>query len=281
VQIAGFIDQWIASFLATGMLSLLGYAQTIYMLPISIFGIGMSAAELTEMSRVTGTTEARNAALAKRLVRKSRQVAYFVVPSAVAIAVLGDVILRAVYRSGQFTEEDVRWAWPILATAAIGLVATTVSRLYQTTFYAMEDTRTPTRIALGRLALSTVLGFVLARHAPGWIGIDSRYGAAGLPLASGIAGWIEFAWLRRALRARVGDVAMSARYVGLLWLIAGAAAMIAYWLNVAVSPENRFTAAAVVLSAFGLVYLGGTTLAGLPEGTALLSRLRRSRPSAP
>jgi putative peptidoglycan lipid II flippase len=56
VQISAYIDTMIASFLSTGALAGLSYAQTLYMLPISLFGMSVSAAELPEMSSAVGET---------------------------------------------------------------------------------------------------------------------------------------------------------------------------------------------------------------------------------
>src|SRR5580704_7882696 len=49
VQLSGYIDQALASYLAEGMVAALGYAQILYLLPVSLFGMAVSAAELPEM----------------------------------------------------------------------------------------------------------------------------------------------------------------------------------------------------------------------------------------
>src|SRR5205085_2386037 len=50
VQISAFVDAWLASWLGTGAVAALNYSQSLYTLPVSLFGISVSAAELPEMS---------------------------------------------------------------------------------------------------------------------------------------------------------------------------------------------------------------------------------------
>src|SRR5439155_11924089 len=109
-----------------------------------------------------------------------------------AFVVFGDVIARLLFGHGQFTDRDATYAWGILAGAAVGLVATTLGRLYSSAYYALHDTRTPLRFALLRVALTTALGYLFALPLPRALGIDAHWGAAGLAASAGIAGWIEF-----------------------------------------------------------------------------------------
>src|SRR4029079_15921109 len=67
VQVSAYVDAWLASYLGNGAVSSFTYAQTIYVLPISLFGMAISAAELPAMSRATGTTAEIGAYLRVRL----------------------------------------------------------------------------------------------------------------------------------------------------------------------------------------------------------------------
>ena len=96
------------------------------------------------------------------------------------------------------------YVWGILAGSAVGLLASTMGRLYASTFYALHDTRTPLRFAVLRVALTIGLGYLFALPLPRALGVEARWGAAGLTASAGIAGWIEFLLLRRALNARIG-----------------------------------------------------------------------------
>src|SRR5205814_1893640 len=123
VQISSYIDQILASFLPTGMVSLMFYGQTISMLPVSLFGMSIAAAELPEMSSAIGTPEETAAHLRARLESGLRQIAFFVVPSAVAFVLLGNVIAAALFQSGRFTSTDTLFTWAIIAGSGVGLLA--------------------------------------------------------------------------------------------------------------------------------------------------------------
>ena len=149
VQISAYVDALLASFLPTGAVAALSYAQTLYILPVSLFGMSVSAAELPAMSSARGDEQEVAAYLRQRLDAGLRRVAFFVIPSAVAFLALGDVIAAAIYQSGRFTDSDAVYVWGILAGAAIGLLASTLGRLYASAYYALRDTRTPLYFARG------------------------------------------------------------------------------------------------------------------------------------
>ena len=197
VQISAYIDSLLASLLATGAVTALGNAQLLYTLPVSLFGMSVSAAELPAMSGAVGLDATD--LLRDRLNNGLRQIAFFVVPSAMAFLALGDVIAAALFQTGRFTHDDAVWVWRILAGSAVGLLASTLGRLYSSTYYALRDTRTPLRYAVIRVILTTVLGYLSAVVLPPRLGISSLWGTAGLTASAGVSGWLEFLLLRRTL----------------------------------------------------------------------------------
>ncbi len=150
-----------------------------------------------------------------------------------AFLALGDVVAAALLQTGRFRHADAVYVWAILAGSAIGLLASTLGRLYASTYYALRDTRTPLRYAVVRVALTTALGYVCAIPLPRLLGIPAEWGAAGLTASAGIAGWIEMLLLRRALNARIGRTGLSADYVIKLWAAAACGAIVA-WVDEAV-----------------------------------------------
>ena len=111
--------------------------------------MAVSAAELPEMSRATGgATEEVNAKLRERIERSSRRMAFFVVPSAAAFLFIGDVVASTLLQTGRFTPADSRYVWYLLMGSAVGLVSSTVGRLYSSAFYALKDPGTPLRFAM-------------------------------------------------------------------------------------------------------------------------------------
>jgi putative peptidoglycan lipid II flippase len=274
VQINAYVDQLIASFLPTGAVSLLFYTQTLTMLPISLFGIAVSAAELPEMASSVGTKEDESAHIRARLESGLRQIAFFVVPSAAAFLFLGDVITGALLQYGRFSAQDTRFTWGILAAASVGLLATTLGRLYSSAFYALHDTRTPLRIALVRVTLASVLGYLFAMHLPRMLGIELQWGTAALALSSSLVGWVEFTLLRSRLNARLGKTGVSVRYVLTLWAAAIAAGAAGFAVKLGSAGLHRLVTAAVTLALFTIVYLLLTRAFGVPESGMLLRRVR-------
>jgi putative peptidoglycan lipid II flippase len=275
VQISAYVDAFLASFLPTGAVAALSYAQTLYILPVSLFGMSVSAAELPAMSSALGNSQEVAVYLRQRLDTALARVAFLIIPSAVACLALGDVIAAAIYQSGRFTHDDAVYVWGILAGAAIGLLASTLGRLYVSAYYALQDTRTPLYYAILRIALGTGLGYVCAIPLPPALGIDVRWGVAGLTFASSLAGWVEFACLRRALNRRIGRTGLPSSSLVKLWSAAVAGAFAAWAVKLIVGPQHPILAAVLVLTPYGLVYLGLTYGWSVPEAKSLLGRVAR------
>jgi putative peptidoglycan lipid II flippase len=90
VQISAYVDQALASMVGEGAMAAMTTAQSIYMLPVSLFGMAVSAAELPAMSSAVGTETEIADRLRRRLNAGLRQIAFFIVPSAMAFFALGD-----------------------------------------------------------------------------------------------------------------------------------------------------------------------------------------------
>jgi putative peptidoglycan lipid II flippase len=276
-QISAFIDVVIASYLPSGAVTAISNAQTLYMLPVSLFGMAVSAAELPAMSAMGGDETAVAAALRGRIAAGLRRLVYFVVPSAIAFLAIGDALASLVFRTGRFTAADARYVWGILAGSAVGLLAATMGRLYSSALYARRDTRTPLRFAIVRVVLTILLGYLFAIHLPGWLGLSPRWGAAGLTASAGIAAWVEFTLLRRAVQQRIGVVPFDRRNVLLVYIAAllAAAAGWATWHFAAGVP--RFVASVATVAVYGVVYLAATVAMRVPEAQALMGRVARRR----
>lgn len=271
VQISAYVDEVLASFLPTGAVTGLFSAQPIYMLPVSLFGMAVTAAELPAMSRATGEAEEVAAYLRQRLNGGLRQIAFFIVPSVVAFLAAGDVIAAALLQTGRFTYADSLYIWGILAGSALGMLAATEGRLYASAFYSMRDTRTPLNYALVHVALATALGYIAAVHAPGWIGIPQRWGVVGLTASASLAAWVEFLLLRRKLDARIGRTGVPATYLSKLLAAATAGAAAASAARLAAGP-HPILRAVLVLGSYGAVYLGAVLLLRVPEARSALAR---------
>jgi putative peptidoglycan lipid II flippase len=276
VQISAYIDSLIASFLPTGAVAALAYAQTIYTLPVSLFGMSVSAAELPAMSSALGTDEEIGAQLRERLARGGRQIAFLVIPSVVAFLVLGDVVASAIYQSGRFTHADAIYVWAVLAGSTVGLLASTLGRLYASAFYALRDTRTPLKFASLRVFLTLVLGYFAALPLPRMLHIDPRWGVAGLTASAGIAGWVEFVLLRSRLGRRIGRAPLSLEFLAKVWSSAAVASAVGYLIKVRLAELHPIPMAIVVLGVYGVLFFAVAALLRVSEAGALLRRLRIS-----
>ncbi|HEX9577669.1 MAG TPA: murein biosynthesis integral membrane protein MurJ [Myxococcales bacterium] len=271
VQLSAYVDTLIASWLPTGTVAAFGYAQVIYTLPVSLFGMAVSAASLPSMSADAEVGDKLHAQLENGL----RSIAFPVVPSVAAFLALGDVICAALFQTGAFRGSDVRYVWLILAGSTVGLLAATLGRLYSSAFYALRDTRTPLRYAILRVLLTAGLGVFCGLYLPGLLHVDARFGAAGLTASAGVAGWIEFLLLRRGIGRRIGEAHLPGGLLPRLWgaaALATAAATGARWVVPGLHPVLQ---AAVILGIFGCAYLGATLAFGVREADESLARVRR------
>jgi putative peptidoglycan lipid II flippase len=275
VQLSGYIDQVLASYLGAGILAAISSAQILYLLPVSLFGMAVSAAELPEMSSATGGDAVRAEHLQNRLRGSLRRIVFLVVPSAVAFG----SIVALLFQTGRFGAGDTTTVWIILAGSAIGLSAGTQGRLLGSAFYALGDPRPPLRAALVRVTITAGLGWAFALPLRDRLGYSPAWGAFGLTASAGAAAWIEFELLRRWLARRIGPVPVPVR-LGLGALAAAAAAgALGYLAGELASAAGApvWLAALAAIAAFGAVYLIATGLAGVPEAAAFTRRLRRRR----
>jgi putative peptidoglycan lipid II flippase len=302
VQVSAYVDLAYASLISERAVAALSYAQALYLLPVSLFGMAVSAAELPELARV-GSPEAGGAdELRARMRAGLERIAFFVVPSAAALAVLGDVVAGAVLQTGRFTAADTRYVWLLLAGAAVGLAAGTMARLYSSAFYARHDPRTPLWAAAIRVGTGAVLAYGAALWLPPRLGVSRDVGAAGLTLATGLTAWLELVLLRRRLGAAIGPVAVARALLARLWASAavaaavgvavklvllrllGAAAPIAAGAGPALWDQPAWPpilTALVVLVPYGLAFVTTARALGVPLARSLVAgAVRRLGPAA-
>lgn len=273
VQVSAYVDTVLASLLPTGVVTGLVNAQILYTLPVSLFGMSVSAAELPAMSGAAGLSEMT--VIRRRLDAGLRQIAFFVVPSTMAFLALGDIVSAAVLQTGRFGHQDAVYVWAILAGASIGLLASTLGRLYSSTYYAIQDTRTPLRYAIIRVVLTTGLGYLAAIVLPPVIGIPARWGVVGLTATAGMSAWVEFTLLRRTLNERIGRTGLPASYTARLWIAAAAGATVAWAIKLSLPFSQPIIVAIVTLLPYGFVFLGCTILLRIPEAHGAVKQFRR------
>lgn len=276
VQVSAYIDSVYASWLPTGAVAAIAYAQTIYLLPVSLFGMSVSVAQLPELSSLEGSREEVATSLEKRIGSSLAQVAYFVIPTLCGFIVLGDLVVGALFQTGEFSRSDTLVVWSILAGSSIGLLPSTQGRLFSSAFYALRDADTPLRFAMLRVGLTTLFGYFAALRLPGWFGIDAIWGAVFLSASSALMAWLEFSLLRRALRKKFGAKPHVAFSIYLkIFACAGIAVAAGYGLRAVLPPMHVILTAAICLTVVGVIYLGLTYFAGMSQATRLVQRFKR------
>jgi putative peptidoglycan lipid II flippase len=278
VQLSSYLDQVLASLLAVGAVSALGYAQLLYLLPLALFGQSIAAAALPDLARHGARAGADE--LAGRARRALGQAGFLNLPVAVAYLTLGPVLAAALYRlfPGRFGEADAWLVGLVLGAYALGLPASTGSRVLQSTFFALGDTRTPARAAAARVtfgALVAVPAMLLLDRvaltalpgAPGRLESGLRLGALGLALGASAAAWLEWGWLARALGRDVpglrGAAPASARVA-----LASAAGALGAWAVLAAIGEQPWPPllrAAAAGAAFAGLFVALGLALGLPQ----------------
>jgi putative peptidoglycan lipid II flippase len=256
VQLALFADTIIASFLPTGALSALYYADRINQLPIGVIGIAAGTVILPEMSRLLAQGDQHGAGHAQ-----SRAIEFTLllsIPCVVAFFVVPDLIMRALFMRGAFTAADADAAARTLTAYAFGLLPFVLIRSAVATFFARGDTATPVKAAL--IAAAVNIAFKVLLMGP--------LAQVGLALATSIGAWINLglviwfavraghqthdARLRRSvIRLAIAGVALTAA----LWLCH---APVVHWLEKWDGPRDL--AALAILAAIGAAVYGGILL---------------------
>jgi putative peptidoglycan lipid II flippase len=314
VQLVAYVDLMLASILAVGAVSALTYAQVLYLLPISLFGMSVAAAELPELSRLGAGTRAGRRALRTRIDDGMGRMAFFVAPTQAVYLTAGGVITAALFQRGEFTADDATLVWLVLAGYSLALMATTASRLLQNSLFALGDTRTPAWIAFVRVLIAAVVGLVLmfpldqvvltpddgSADASVASRLDDqgegsftdrlepldeevrqdedgpvRLGAVGLSLGASVGAWFELALLRRVVGRRIGKVHVGGRQRGRVVFAAVVAGLVA--LGLRWSPLGDLAAipeAIAVLVPSGLAYLAVAWVTGVDELRRVAGRRR-------
>jgi putative peptidoglycan lipid II flippase len=272
VQVSAYIDSMLASLLPTGAVSSLAYAQTLYLLPVSLFGMSVSASELPEMSSLVGDQNEIYKKLRERLDKGLSRIAFFIIPSVCAFLFLGDVIISAIFQSGEFNHQNTINVWWVLAGSTVGLLASTLGRLYSSSFYALKDTKTPLKFAFIRVFLTTILGILFAFTIPQILEINASFGTAGLTASAGLSGWIEFFLLRRSLNFKIGQTGLDIPYQLKLWFAGVISGIVGLFIHKSIH-LGHILSAIVIISIFGTIYFSITYFFKIDESKKIIDKI--------
>ncbi len=257
VQLALFADTIIASFLATGALSALYYADRINQLPIGVIGIAAGTVVLPEMARRLAAGDEAGAARAQD--RAIEFTLLLSVPCIAAFFVIPELIMQALFMRGAFTEADAVAAGRTLTAYAFGLLPFVLIRSTVATFFARGDTATPVKAALIAAAVNIAFKFLLM----------GPLAQVGLALATSIGAWVNLGlvvWF--AMRAGHFRIDQRLRQSMIKLAAAGLALAAALWFCEATAEHLfadwqrlRHVAALALLFVVGGAVYGGIVLA--------------------
>ncbi len=270
-QVNLLISTALASFLPSGSVSYLYYADRLNQLPLGVVGIAVGTAILPPLSR-----QLRLGNLPEAVATQNRGLELallLTLPAAVALAVLAGPIFAVLFQRGAFTHADTAATAAALAAYAAGLPAFVLVKVLAPAFFARHDTATPVRIAVVAMAVNLGLTLVLMQF----------LAHVGIALATTCAGWLNALTLlavlvrrghfqidRRA-RRNLPRIALAALGMGAVLGLLRTAAAAAF--------AGPTLARAVVLAGLvgaGLAVFAALTLAlGIADWRDLLGRIRR------
>ncbi len=196
------IDMIVASFLPSGSISYLFYADRINQLPLGVVGVAVGTALLPLLARqfaagdVAGAHHSQNRAIEFALL--------LTLPAAAALLVIAGPVVATLFGRGAFGQVEIAATAAALAVYATGLPAYVLAKALTPAFHAREDTQTPVKIAAVCMAANLALNLAL-------MGPMLHVGIA---LATALSAWLNVFLLGYALRRRghlVPDARLKAR----------------------------------------------------------------------
>ena len=292
VQLAAYLDLLFASFLFTGAVAALGYAQVLYLLPISLFAMSVAAAELPELSRSAND----DPAVIRRVQIGLERVGFFVAFVVAAYLAAGRTIVAALFERGEFGPSDTTVVTLVLGAYSLGLLGISASRLVQNALYAKGDVRGPARIAVIRVAVAAAVGLTLMVPLDGVVvspdgtiggtlpdvdqGVAAdlgwgTLGAVGLALGSAVGAWLEFGLLRHRLRTAIGREIRIWRSVARSLPAAAVSLGAMAILGELTDGWPAIVAVVAVVGPGGVIYVGVSVVKGPPQAAQTIDAVRR------
>ncbi len=195
-QINLLFDTLIASFLVTGSVSWLYYADRLVEFPLGIFGVALGTVILPMLA--TRHAKGEQTAFSATLDKGLRWVLLIGLPATVGLVVLARPAVATLFQYGDFERVDVEMSGLALVAFGIGLPGFMLVKILAPAFYARQDTRTPVRVAVTAMIANMVLNLLFAVPMV-LLGVTGAH--AGLALATALASYLNAGQLYWRLRA--------------------------------------------------------------------------------
>ena len=258
VQIAMFADTILASFLPTGSVSYLYYADRLYQLPLAVVGIAIGTVLLPELARRLAADDLGGAR--DRLNRALEGALLMTLPFVALFAAAPGPVVAALFGRGAFDAAAVEGSAAALQAYAIGLPAVVALRCVTPGFHASGDTATPVKA----LAAATIVNVALK------VLLVGSFFSAGLAFATSMGAWANLLLLTWLLRRRDGfapDRRFALSIGALVLATAGSAVAIRWSLGPAATlkgliPQFPDFAPAALIGLVGIVAYGAIAAPG-------------------
>jgi putative peptidoglycan lipid II flippase len=193
-QINIVIGTILGSLLAEGSVTYLYFADRLVQFPLGVFAIATATAVLPSLSRQAAAADFE--ALKDTFGHALKLVFFLSIPAMVGLIVLRQPIVALLFQRGQFDAQATQLTAQALLYYSLGLGAFSAVRIVAATFFAIQDTRTPVKMAGLSILANTILGAVLMQP------LDH----GGLALATSLASILNLGLLVRALKNKLGEL---------------------------------------------------------------------------
>lgn len=196
VQVNVFVDMVLASLLPTGAVSYLYYADRLGQLPLGVIGVAMGTALLPKLSKALTQKSSQEANI---LFNKALEYSLLLaLPAAFALSLIPNSLVNVLFQRGAFDMQAMMATAKTVLAYAVGLPAFVGIKVFASTFYAFENTKTPVKIAMLGAVTNIILSLLLIQH----------LAHIGIALATSLAAWLQLAFLYKSLR-RYDTVSMT------------------------------------------------------------------------
>ena len=193
-QINILVGTLLASLLPEGSVSYLYYADRLVQFPLGIFAIAAATAVLPSLSRQAADRDFDS--MKETFAYALNLVLFITIPAMVGLIVLREPIVALLFKRGAFDQNTTQMTAYALLWYSVGLWAFSAVRIVLSTFYALQDTVTPVKIASVSIIANIIFGIVLMQ----WMA------HGGLALATSLASMVNLVFLLRALRGKMGTL---------------------------------------------------------------------------
>ncbi|HVZ80877.1 MAG TPA: murein biosynthesis integral membrane protein MurJ [bacterium] len=254
LQVNLLVNQFFASFLATGYVTYLYYGNRLFQLPYGVLGISIATITFPMLARQS--SGGRMGEFSRTLDRALSTSFFLMVPCTIGIWIVAEPACRLAFEYGKFTHEATQLSAEATVLYALGLVGYTGAKILQPAFYARRDAQYPLKASLAAMGSNFVLNaaaffFVQDNHWRFW----------GLALASVLGAFVNFGLLllgtaKRSIRLDGEYQLREGAKVLVATLVMGTAAWAALRAVVSIDlPSHRLFDFLVPVLAGGIVYL--------------------------